>query len=267
MKTALTIAGSDSSGGAGIQADLKTFAAFGIYGTCAITAVTAQNTQSIQKVFKLPADFVANQIDTVMADIKPRVWKTGMLVNTNIIDIVAQRARHYKIKSLIVDPIMVSKSGRNLLSIEARKVLIKRLIPLTFVITPNCDEVEVLTGIKIFNIHDMEKTALMIYKMGAKNIIVKGGHLGKKFEAIDILYNGKMFHKLISKRIKTQNTHGTGCTYASAITAGIAKGNTVIMAVKNAKKYIDLAISNASDLRIGHGFGPLSHFPKKDIIS
>ncbi len=263
MKTVLTIAGSDSGGGAGVQADLKTFAAFGVFGTCAITAVTAQNTKKVEAIYELPAAFVGKQIDVVMDDIYPRIWKTGMLVNAEIIDTVVKRIKQYKIKYVVVDPLMVSKSGHNLLSIEARKILIKKLIPLTFVITPNCDEVEILTGIKIININDMKKAALLIYKVGAKNVVIKGGHLGRTHIAIDILYDGRNITEMESKRIITKNTHGTGCTYASAIAAGIARGNGVITVVKNSKKYIYQAIKTASKFRIGYGFGPLNHFPKK----
>lgn len=257
MKTVLTIAGSDSGAGAGIQADLKTFAAFGVYGTCAITAVTAQNTKKVEAVYELPAAFVGKQIDAVMNDIGADVWKIGMLANSKIIDVVFERVKHYKIKYLVADPLMVSKSGHHLLTIDARKKLIKRLIPLTFVITPNCPEAEVLTGYKIHTVDDMKKTAVMIYKMGAKNVVVKGGHLKNNLYAIDIVYNGKIFRELKSKRIKTKNTHGTGCTFASGIAAGVAKGNSVFTAVINAKKYIDQQIRKSSHFHIGHGHGPL----------
>lgn len=263
MKTILTIAGSDSGGGAGIQADLKTFAAFGVYGTSAITAVTAQNTQTVLKIIELPANFVVDQIDAVMNDIKPMVWKTGMLANTEIIDVVAERIRYYKIKSLIVDPVMISKSGKYLLANDAHRSLIKKLLPLALVITPNIDEAQTITGEIIKTINDMKKAAVLIHKMGAKNVIVKGGHLEETTMAIDILYDGKNIIEIESKRIRTKNIHGTGCTYASAIAAGIAKGNTVITAVRNAKKYVTLTIRKASYLRVGHGFGPLNHFPKK----
>jgi len=263
MKKVLTIAGSDSGAGAGIQADLKTFAAFGVYGTSAITAITAQNTQEITAILALPADLVAKQIDAVMTDIGADVWKTGMLVNSAIINTVSERAKYYKIKSLVVDPVMVAKTGTSLFSPETIKILIRKLIPLAKVITPNCYEAEIITGQSINSIEDMKKAATIIYKMGAKNILIKGGHLNKSFKAIDIIYNGKQFNQVISERINTQNTHGTGCTYASAIAAGLAKGNRVLPAIKKAKEYLYLAIKEAAKLHIGHGFGPLNHFYKR----
>ena len=253
MKSILTIAGSDSGGGAGIQADLKTFAAFGVYGTSAITAVTAQNTKAVTATLVLPADFVAKQIDAVMTDIGADVWKTGMLVNSKIIEIVAQRAKYYKIKSLVVDPVMLAKDGSFLLKNKAKATLIKKLIPLASVITPNCQEAESITGYSVKNTKDMKKAAKIIYKMGAKNVVVKGGHLGENYDAIDIIFDGFQFKEISSRRIKTKNTHGTGCTYASAIAAGIAKGDSILEAVIKAKKYLNLAIKKASDLHLGRG--------------
>lgn len=263
MKKALTIAGSDSGGGAGIQADLKTFAAFGVYGTSAITAVTAQNTQGVEGIFELSPEFVAKQIDIVMVDIGADVWKTGMLANAEIIDIVAQQAKYYKIKSLIVDPVMLAKSGNVLLVNEAKKTLITKLIPLTLVITPNLHEAEAITGCRIKTVEDMKKAAVILHEMGAKYVVVKGGHLEKRYDAIDVVYEGKRFNEIASPRIQTKNTHGTGCTFASAIASGIAKGQSVFSATKRAKKYIDVLLKNASNFHIGHGFGPLNHFPKR----
>lgn len=260
MKKVLTIAGSDSGGGAGIQADLKVFAVFGVYGTCAITAVTAQNTYGVKAVLNLPADFVAKQIDVVMTDIGADAWKTGMLVNSDIIDVVVKRAKYYKVRSLIVDPVMVAKSGDNLLSTKANVSLIEKLIPLTYIITPNCQEAKALTGYSIKSIKNMKKAALSIYKMGAKNVVIKGGHLNKSYKAIDIIYDGNKFHEIISQRIRTKNNHGTGCTYASAIAAGVAKGYPVIKAVRKAKEYLDLVIRKSVSFPVGHGFGPLNHF-------
>ncbi len=246
MKTALTVAGSDSGGGAGIQADLKTFSAFGVYGTCAITAVTAQNTKKVEAIYELPADFVAKQIDAVMADINPRVWKTGMLVNKNIVQTVAERVKSYRIKSLVIDPVMVSTSGTRLLSNDAIKQLIESLIPLVLVITPNIPEAEVLTGIKINNVDDMVKAARIIFDMGAKNVVVKGGHLTKNNNAIDVFFDGKRFYRLKSLRIKTGNTHGTGCTFASAIAANLALGLPALSCVKKAKSYINNTLKNSA---------------------
>lgn len=257
MKKILTIAGSDSGGGAGIQADLKTFSAFNVYGTCAITALTAQNTKSIEGVFNIPSEFVAKQIDAVMNDINPRVWKTGMLANSKIIDVIVDKVKFYKIKSIVVDPVMIAKSGDFLLSQEAKSSLIKKLIQCAYIITPNCQEAEALSGIQINTVEDMKQSAIIIHNMGAKNVVIKGGHLKNNPYAIDIMYDGKTFRELSSRRLKTKNTHGTGCTFASAIAAGVAKRNTVFTAVKNAKKHINVLIKRSSYLRIGYGFGPL----------
>lgn len=259
MKTVLTIAGSDSGGGAGIQADMKAFSAFGVYGTCVITALTAQNTKGVEGVFKISPEFVAKQIDAVMTDINPRVWKTGMLSNSKIINAVVNSIKKYKLQLIVVDPVMIAKGGETLLSHEAKSSLIKKLIPLSFVVTPNYDEAEVLTGYKVQTITDMKKAAVAIKKMGATYVVVKGGHVVND-RAVDVLYDGKNFKELSAKRIKTKNTHGTGCTFASAIAAGIAKGNSVFTAVKNAKEYITRQIKNASYVHIGHGYGPVQVF-------
>lgn len=257
MKTILTIAGSDSGAGAGIQADLKAFSAFGVFGTCAVTAVTAQNTKKVEAIYELPAEFVGRQIDAVMKDINPRIWKTGMLVNSEIINIVIDRVKKYNILYVIVDPLVVSKSGLPLLTVDAQRVLIKKLVPLTYIITPNCPEAEALTGNKVHSVEDMKKATVKIHEMGARNVVIKGGHLENKEYSIDIAYDGKKFLELESKRLKTKNTHGTGCTFASAIAAGIAKGKSIFTAVSNAKKYIDQQIQKASYVHIGHGHGPV----------
>lgn len=261
MKKVLTIAGSDSGAGAGIQADLKVFAYFGVYGTSAITALTAQNTRGVEAVLEIPAEFVAKQIDAVMTDIGANVWKTGMLANVEIVDTVVERVKFYDIKSLVVDPVMVAKSGDSLLSEQAIESYINKLIPLALIITPNFHEAEAITGCSINNLKDMKNAAKIIYKMGAKNVVVKGGHLDKSFEATDIFYNGIKFEKIVSPRVKTNNTHGTGCTYSSAISAQVALGFTVLQAIKRAKKYLDRTIIKGINLRIGHGIGPLHHFP------
>jgi hydroxymethylpyrimidine/phosphomethylpyrimidine kinase len=186
MKKALTIAGSDSGGGAGIQADLKTFAAFGVYGTSVITALTAQNTKGVEGIFKIPPSFVEKQIDAVMTDIEPKTWKTGMLVNSEIIDVVCRKAKQYQIKNLIVDPVMIAKGGDWLLFKDAIVCLVKNLIPMSYIITPNCHEAEVLTEIQIQTVFDMKQSAIALHKMGAKNVIIKGGHLPADMEAIDV---------------------------------------------------------------------------------
>ena len=259
MKKVLTIAGSDSGGGAGIQADLKSFSARGVFGMSVITALTAQNTIGVQGVFEVDPNFVGKQIDSVMTDMGADAWKTGMLSNAEIIKVVANRASQYKVELLIVDPVMVAKSGHTLLQAEAKTSLITQLIPLAYVITPNLHEAHVLTGIEINNITEVQESAAKIYEMGSKNVVVKGGHLPDINESIDILYDGKKFTEYRTPRINTINTHGTGCTFASALAAELAKGNNIKKAVHIAKAYLTHAIQRADDLHIGKGHGPTDH--------
>ena len=256
----LTIAGSDSGGGAGIQADLKTFAARGVYGMSAITAITAQNTLGVDAIYMIDANFVAKQIDSVMNDFGADAWKTGMLVNDEIIKIVSKKVVEYNIEKLIVDPVMVAKGGDLLLRKEANYALIENLIPLAYIITPNHHEAEVITNMKINNLIDAEDGAKLIYKMGAKNVLIKGGHIPNIKDAIDILYDGKDITQIKAPRIETKNTHGTGCTYASSIAAEIAKGNDVKTAINISKEYLTKAILSAKNLELGKGHGPLNHF-------
>ena len=260
MFKVLTIAGSDSGGGAGIQADLKAFAARGVYGMSAITALTAQNTTGVQGVFEIPADFVRMQIDSVMSDIGADAWKTGMLSNSEVIRVVAERARHYAMERLVVDPVMVAKGGDALLRPEARDALIEELLPLAYVVTPNHHEAQVLTGLEIHTVDDMRRAAEAIYRMGPQHVVVKGGHLPQSEAAIDVLYDGASFATFSAARVDTPNTHGTGCTYASSIAAELAKGHTVREAVRIAKVYLTAAIEAAVDMGVGHGHGPLNHF-------
>lgn len=259
MKKVLTIAGSDPSGGAGIQADLKTFAALGVYGMSALTALTAQNTQGVQGVFELPPAFIQQQIDAVMTDVGADVWKTGMLSNATVIQLVAERAQHYHVERLVVDPVMVAKGGDPLLHPTARDALIADLIPLAYILTPNHHEAQVLTGMAIHTVADMRQAAARIHAMGARNVVVKGGHLPQDSDAIDILYDGYTYTEVRSPRIATRNTHGTGCTFASAIAAELAHGHSVATAVQNAKAYLFAALRAAADLQVGHGHGPLNH--------
>ncbi|MFX1325632.1 MAG: bifunctional hydroxymethylpyrimidine kinase/phosphomethylpyrimidine kinase [Promethearchaeota archaeon] len=259
MKKVLTIAGSDSGGGAGIQADLKTFSARGVFGMSAITALTAQNTKGVQGVYEIDPNFVGQQIDSVMTDMGSDAWKTGMLANDEIVRIVADKARKYKVKLLIIDPVMIAKSGDPLLKPEANDALISELVPLAYVITPNHYEAEVLTDMIIENLNDARIAAKKIHAEGAQNIIIKGGHLPNESEAIDLLYDGKKFIKYSTPRISTKNTHGTGCTFASAIAAELAKGLKIKKAVHVAKAYLTAALQKADDLRIGHGQGPTNH--------
>lgn len=259
MKKVLTIAGSDSGGGAGIQADLKTFSAFGVFGMSVITAITAQNTVGVQGIQEVPAEFVGRQIDSVMQDIGAGSVKIGMLANERVIEVVADRIKKYKMKLVVLDPVMVAKSGDRLIHKNSQEALIKKLFPLAYLITPNLYEAEVITGLQIKNVEEMIEVAKMMLKMGPKNVLVKGGHLSGEKDAIDVLVNEKNIHEFVSRRIKTKNTHGTGCTYSSAIAASLAKGHSLKIAVKLAKKYIDSAIKNAQSLQIGHGHGPLNH--------
>jgi len=256
MKRILTIAGSDSGGGAGIQTDLKTITVLGGYGMSVITALTAQNTVGVQAIFELPLDFIEKQIDSVIEDIGVDSIKTGMLSSSPIVSLVASKIKHYRVKRLIVDPVMVAKSGDPLLKEDAQKSLCKELIPLAFVVTPNLPEASVLAGIAVKDIHTMKEAARYIYDLGARNVLVKGGHLEE--EIVDILFDGRSFFEYPGPRILTKNTHGTGCTYASAIATELAKGNSIQMAVKRAKDFMVTAIRYS--LPIGKGHGPTNPY-------
>ncbi|MEA1936411.1 MAG: bifunctional hydroxymethylpyrimidine kinase/phosphomethylpyrimidine kinase [Thermodesulfobacteriota bacterium] len=255
VKRVLTIAGSDSGGGAGIQADLKTITVLGGFGMSVITALTAQNTLGVHGVHEVPEDFIEKQFDAVATDIGIDAAKTGMLATTQILKIIAKKIKEYEIEKLVVDPVMVAKGGVPLIEEEAQNSLIKELIPLALVITPNIPEAEVLSKIKISSVDDMKKSAEIVYGLGAKNVVIKGGHLTG--DAVDILYDGKDFHEFTSERIDTLDTHGTGCTYSAAIATGLASGKTVFEAVKMAKEYITTAVRFS--LRIGEGHGPTNH--------
>ena len=252
MKRVLTIAGSDSGGGAGIQADLKTFSSLGVYGMSAITSITAQNTVGVQGIHDLPPEFVALQIDSVISDIGVDAAKTGMLSSSAIIDVVASKVKKYKIPNLVIDPVMYAKSGDPLLRPDARDTLINKLLPLSTLITPNISEAEFLSGIKIKGIEDMKKAGKKIKKRVGADVLVKGGHLRGK--AVDILYTDGEFFIFESERIDTKNTHGTGCTYSAAIASELAKGYSLYDAVKSAKDFITEAIKNS--IEIGKGRGP-----------
>jgi len=253
----LTIAGSDSGGGAGIQADLKTFTALGVYGMSAITSVTAQNTRTVSGVQDLPSQFVAQQIDIVAQDIGVDAAKTGMLSSAAIVHAVAGSIEKNHLERLVVDPVMVAKSGDPLLQRDARQALIKELLPLAYVVTPNLPEVEALTGLKVYSLNDMAEAARAIHALGPHHVLIKGGHLGGG-EATDLLYDGRAFHTFSARRIDTPNTHGTGCTYSAAIAAHLALGFSVITAVERAKSYLTEAIRHSFSLGSGHG--PLNHF-------
>ena len=253
---ALTIAGSDSGAGAGIQADLKTFAAFGVYGTSVITAITAQNTKGVTQILELAPDLVAAQIDAVIEDIGAHALKTGMLANSAIIEIVAEKIREHRLHNLVVDPVMVAKGGDLLLRPEAIEALRSRLIPLAVIVTPNLPEAEQLTGIRCTRLREIKESARRIIAMGARSVVIKGGH--RKGPATDIFYDGKKFRELTAPRLRTPNTHGTGCTFSAAIAAGLAKGEKLENAVVQAKRYITQAIRKG--FPIGSGHSPVHHF-------
>lgn len=246
----MTIAGSDSGGGAGIQADLKTFAALGVYGTSAITALTAQNTLGVQGVFPVEPEFVGQQIDSIMTDIGTHAAKTGMLFSEAIIRVVAERVRRWNIRNLVVDPVMVAKSGDRLLREDAIDALRHELLPLTLIVTPNLGEASVLAGFPVQEKAAMEKAARAIHALGARWVVVKGGHLPDC--ADDLLYDGEQLLWLPSERIPTPHTHGTGCAFSAAITAYLAKGSEVPEAVHQAKAYLTAALRAAVPIGAGH---------------
>jgi hydroxymethylpyrimidine/phosphomethylpyrimidine kinase len=252
MKRILTIAGSDSGGGAGIQADLKAITLLGGYGMSVLTALTAQNTTGVQAIHEVPVSFVEKQIDSVLSDIGADAIKTGMLSSEKIVEVVAKKIEQYGVETVVVDPVMVSKSGASLLRKDAQKAVIQRLIPLATVVTPNLFEASVLTGHRVNSLDGMRKAAVDIWALGAKNVVIKGGHL--KGKAIDILFDGKDYIEFESPRIETKNTHGTGCTFASAIATLLARGETVPGAVRIAKNFITMAIR--AGLNLGKGTGP-----------
>jgi hydroxymethylpyrimidine/phosphomethylpyrimidine kinase len=252
----LTIAGSDSGGGAGIQADLKTITALGGFGMSVITALTAQNTLGVTGIHEVPADFVAMQFDAVASDIGIDAAKTGMLASVEIMRVVVAKVKQYGIEKLVVDPVMVAKGGARLIREDAREALMKELIPLACIVTPNIPEAEVLSGMPIAGPEDMRTAAAIIHKLGARYVVVKGGHLSG--DATDILYDGRRFYDFSAERIATRDTHGTGCTFSAAIATGLAAGKSVHDAVDAAKKYIQEAIRYA--WRIGGGHGPTNHF-------
>lgn len=255
----LTIAGSDSGGGAGIQADLKTFTALRVYGMSIITSITAQNTKEVRGAYHITPYMVELQFKTVAEDIGIDAVKTGMLPNKEIIKTVSKLLKEYNIKNVVVDPVMISKSGYPLLEESAITSLIYELFPLALLITPNIPEAEKISGISIKNLDDMKKSAEKMVSIGAKQVLLKGGHLNSD-DLVDLLYDGKDFYYFSSKRILTKNTHGTGCTLSSAITSYISKGFNIISAIKEAKNYLEGAIKNSFPL--GKGEGPLNHFWK-----
>lgn len=255
MKTCLTIAGSDSSGGAGIQADLKTMTVNGVYAMSVITALTAQNTQGVSGILDVSPEFITSQMDAVFTDIYPDAIKIGMVSSPEIVEAIAKSLERYEAKNIVLDPVMVATSGAVLLKEEAMDSLINRLIPLADVITPNIPEGEILAGMKIENEDDMEKAAEIIGEKYNCSILLKGGH--KVNDANDLLYRKGDFKWFLSERIDNNNTHGTGCTLSSAIAANLAKGEDLNQAIKNAKEYLTGALR--AGLNLGKGSGPLMH--------
>jgi hydroxymethylpyrimidine/phosphomethylpyrimidine kinase len=258
MRTALTIAGSDSSGGAGIQADLKTFAAHGVFGCSAITAVTAQNTLGVTAVAELDAAMVVAQIDTVLADFEIHATKIGMLSSAAIVTAVSEAVARHRLRNVVVDPVMIAKGGARLLDERAIDAIRTRLIPLATIVTPNVFEAEALTGRSIANLEDQHAAAAALLHLGPGAVLVKGGHLDGP--AIDVLHDGRDTIELRADRIDTRHTHGTGCTLSSAIAARLALGDDIISATRQAKEYVTRAIAQAPG--IGKGHGPLEHFVK-----
>lgn len=257
---AMTIAGSDSGGGAGIQADLKTFAALGVYGCSAIASLTAQNTRGVQGVFPIPPGFVQAQIQSVLSDIKVGAIKTGMLATADIIAAVSESLQAYGQIPLVLDPVMVSTSGDRLLAEDAIQTLIARLIPRATLLTPNLLEAAALLGRPAATgLDEMQQQAEQLLAMGAQAVLMKGGH-SQGDTATDVLLTVDGFESFIAPRIATRNTHGTGCTLASAIAAGLAKNLTLRDAVAEAKDYLHSALSHAHHLQIGQGAGPVHHF-------
>ncbi len=256
-KQVLTIAGSDSGGGAGIQADLKTFSAHSIYGMTVLTSITAQNTKEVTAVHDLPLSIIEAQLDAVFSDFEVTAVKTGMLSNSDIIHTVSKKLVEHQAKNLIVDPVMVSKSGYPLLQNEAIQALKTYLIPMALLLTPNIHEAELLAEMKIQKLAEARQAAKVIHNLGCKNVLIKGGHLLEK-PAMDLLYDGRFFRMYPGEFIETNHTHGTGCTYASAITSNLAKGMALHDAIDASKRYITAAIRHS--IAVGHGNGPTNHF-------
>lgn len=259
LRKVLTIAGSDSSGGAGIQADIKTITLLGAYASSVITALTAQNTLGVQEIMAVPPAFVARQLDSVLFDIKPDVIKTGMLYSAEVVRTVAERLRHYGTTRplvLIVDPVMYAKGGSPLLEEKAHGALMKELLPLATLVTPNLPETAELADMEVDSVGTMHEAAERIYKLGPKNVLVKGGHLSH--DAIDVLYDGKQFSEFFAPRIQTRHTHGTGCIFASAIATFLALGDDLPTAIAAAKEFVSAAIETA--VPIGGGVGPANPY-------
>ncbi len=257
MKTALSIAGSDPSGGAGIQADMKTFAAYGVYGMSVITALTAQNTLGVSDVLEVESGFFGRQLEAVLEDILPDAAKIGMMPNRELLEKAVELLQKYGVKNIVVDTVMISTSGRRLVSEDTVQLMKSTLFPMSALITPNIPEAEYLCGSKISDESDIYSAAEQLsHETGAGGVLLKGGHLPGE-RSIDILYSGGRIYRFEAARVDSKNTHGTGCTLSAAIACGLALGNALPESVENAKKYLTAAIESSLDL--GHGIGPLNH--------
>lgn len=257
LKQVLTVAGSDSSAGAGIQADLKAMAANGVYGLSVLTSITAQNSKGVTDVYDLPSSIIESQLDAVFDDFDISAVKTGMLSTAGIVETVSRKLRHFGVTNLVVDPVMIAKSGHALLQPDGVDAVRTHLIPLALVLTPNVYEAERLSGLKISSVPDARRAAKEIHKLGCRYVLIKGGHLLAE-QGTDLLYDGRFFTVFKGEFIETPHTHGTGCTYASAIAAQIALGKPLPDAVQTAKTYVTDAIRHS--LPLGHGKGPTNHF-------
>lgn len=256
MKKVLSIAGSDCSGGAGIQADLKTFSAFGVFGMSVIVSVVAENTSRVIDIQNISLEMIGKQIDAIFEDIEVDAVKIGMLSNPECMKAVAAKLQEYNPQNIVIDPVMYAKNGCPLMEPTAVNTMIKEIIPLADVLTPNIPEAEIIAGLSISTAADMEAAARIIHTMGCKSVVVKGGHhIGN---AVDVLFDGDKFYHFETARIDTKNTHGTGCTFSSAITSNLAKGMNIQKAVEQAKAYVTMAIEHS--LSIGKGCGPTNHF-------
>lgn len=258
IPVALTIAGSDSGGGAGIQADLRTFAFHRVHGTSALTCITAQNTMGVTRVDALSPDAVTAQIEAVVQDIGAQAVKTGMLLNQEIIAAIAQQIQRLALTNLVVDPVMVSRAGAQLIADEAIATLRQQLIPHATILTPNRYEAQLLSGLEIQTLADMEIAAQQIYQLGAQAVLVKGGGMPGELRGVDVWFDGTVLKTLATETIDTTNTHGTGCTLSAAIAANLASGKAPLEAVQLAKAYVTEALKHS--LSIGQGQGPVGHF-------
>ncbi|MDE5764204.1 MAG: bifunctional hydroxymethylpyrimidine kinase/phosphomethylpyrimidine kinase [Ruminococcus sp.] len=262
LKTALTIAGSDSSGGAGIQADIKTITVHGVYAMSAVTALTAQNTTGVKSIMEVTPQFLGEQLDMIFSDIFPDAVKIGMVSSAELISVIAEKLREYHAEKIVVDPVMVATSGSSLIKTGAVSALAEKLLPIAEMVTPNIPEAEILSGMSVRNENDMEKSAEKIHRNYNCSVLVKGGH--SISDSNDLFYDGNSMIWFRGKKIDNPNTHGTGCTLSSAIASNLAKGCTPAESVRLAKKYISFALSSMLDL--GHGSGPLNHaFVIQDI--